>query len=432
MVMYITKHRDVSAVLVYKFDRLARNRLDYAKLVDETGIEILSATEQFPRNAAGELMGDMQIAYSRFYSAQLSERVSDAMRAKAKQGIYPSYAPIGYLNDPRSKTLQPDPERAHLVKELFRKYAETSIALAELVKHAKELGLTTRKGGYLVRSVLHKTLSNPIYCGIVRWGGITSAGVHEPIVSQQLFDRVQDKLHGRGTSKTKHHFPFRGFLTCGYCGCRLTATIVKGKYIYYHCTNGHGKCKQPYVRQDVLAERLRSVVDNVHLPEEVAAALIEQIRDGERERETKLRERMEKLQEESSRLRGLRDKAYIDKLSEVLPEERWMELDAGWEKKLHELTREILRIQEALKRRGADDARQAFELLEHASALYKDQSAEEQAQALKILVSNCSVRGQTIEPHYRKPFDLVVEGNETGIWYAQQDSNHAAESSADD
>ena len=43
----------------------------------------------------------------------------------------------------------------------------------------------------------------------------------------------------------------------------------------------------------------------------------------------------------------MRDKVYIDKLSDVLAEERWMELDAGWEK-LHELTRETLRIQEAL------------------------------------------------------------------------------------
>ena len=133
--------------------------------------------------------------------------------------------------------------------------------------------------------------------------------------------------------------------------------------------------------------------------------------------------RWKKLQEESSRLRGLRDKAYIDKLSDVLPEERWMELDAGWEKKLHELTREMLRIQEALKRRGTDDAREAFELLEHAAELYNDQSAEEQAQALRILVSNCTVRGEIVEPHYRKPFDLVVEGNETGVWYARQDSN---------
>ena len=72
---------------------------------------------------------------------------------------------------------------------------------------------------------------------------------------------------------------------------------------------------------------------------------------------------------------------------------------------------------------GIDSAREAFELLERASELYSEQSPEEQAEALRILLSNCVMRGRKLEPIYRKPFDLVAEGLKTGNWYARRDSN---------
>ena len=87
----------------------------------------------------------------------------------------------------------------------------------------------------------------------------------------------------------------------------------------------------------------------------------------------------------------------------------------------------ILTQQEELKksllRSGADDAQEAFKLLESASHLYSEQSPEEQARALKILVSNCTLKGENIDPDYKKPFDLVAEGVRTANWYAQEDSN---------
>ena len=60
--------------------------------------------------------------------------------------------------------------------------------------------------------------------------------------------------------------------------------------------------------------------------------------------------------------------------------------------------------------------------LESSSDLYSSQSAAEQADALKILVSNCSLKGEKLDPNYRKPFDLVAEGLRTGNWYPRQDS----------
>jgi DNA invertase Pin-like site-specific DNA recombinase len=309
MVKLLERDKSVSAVLCYTIDRISRNTSDYAYLVEKLGVEIISATEQLPSNSTGRLMGDMQIAFSRHFSAQLSERVSQAMTAKAKKGLYPSYAPLGYLNDRLTRTLVLDPERADLVQALFETHAETEMSLLDLTHWAERRGLRTRKGQSLQRSTIHKLLSNPIYKGIVRWGDVTAPGIHPPIVSGYLFDRVQDKLDGRGHIQGKHAFPFRGLLVCGHCGCQITATQAKGKYVYYHCTNGHGKCSQPYIRQEALSQKLQSVVDNVRIPEEVVRQLIDQVHEGEEERKASIHRRLEQQRAEASSLAKRRDQA---------------------------------------------------------------------------------------------------------------------------
>jgi DNA invertase Pin-like site-specific DNA recombinase len=418
MVEYIEGHRPVTAVLCYKIDRISRNMSDYSFLVEKLGVEILSATEDLPSNATGRLMGDMQAAFSRYFSAQLSERVKTAMEAKAKKGLYPSLAPLGYGNDNATRTIIPDPQVAPLLRELFETYANTDMSLASLVQWARKRGLTSREENPLRKSTLHKLLTNPIYVGVVRWGEVTAKGQHDPIVPQYLFDRVQEKLHGRGHIQGKHEFPFRGLLTCGYCGCQITASLIKGRYVYYHCTHGRGQCRQPYIRQETLSVRLQSIVDNVRVPEDVVARLLEEIRQGEKERDTAIRARLDRLNNEGKELERRRQGAYIDKLDGALPGDRWRELEADWSEQAAHIEQESQRLEGSLTRSGADDAREAFELLEMASELFSEQPYEEQARAMRILVSNCTLTGENVEPNYKKPFDLVAEGVRTADWYA--------------
>jgi hypothetical protein len=102
----------------------------------------------------------------------------------------------------------------------------------------------------------------------------------------------------------------------------------------------------------------------------------------------------------------------------VLSEERWKELEGEWVERVQAIDEERQRLTSSLQRSGADDAQAAFELLEEASGLYAEQSPKEQARALRILVSNCTLRGETLDPNYRKPFDLAAEGLRTGVLYA--------------
>jgi len=249
---------------------------------------------------------------------------------------------------------------------------------------------------------------------------MTAPGIHQPLISRSLFDRVQEKLHGRGQGRRSgtQSYPFRGLLTCGYCGCQITASKIKGKYIYYHCTSGRGKCDQPYVRQEALARRLRSIVDGVRVPEDIVRKLLAEIRKGEASRGERVQARLDELERESNEIKRRRDQAYLDKQDGELDTARWRELEEAWAKRVTLIEEQRQRLMTNLKGSATDNAREAFELLEHASDLYLEQSPDEQATALKILVSNCTLKGETIDPDYRKPFDLVAEGLRTDNWYA--------------
>jgi len=252
MLHFLRKHREVTGVLCYKIDRIARNLQDYSALDEMPGVSIISATEALPENSTGKLIGTVQAAFSRYYSEQLGERVSLGMLTKAKRGMWPTRAPIGYLNDESTRQIVRDPERASLVQELFETYVQRDIPLSELVEWAEARGLRARGGGRLARSEIHKLLTNPAYYGKVPWKGILYDGLHEPLVSKALFDRVQERLDSKSSPLTKRSFAYRGLLECGYCGCRITSSLEKKKYVYYHCTHGRGNCQQPYITEDRL------------------------------------------------------------------------------------------------------------------------------------------------------------------------------------
>ena len=422
MLAYLRKHPEVRGVLCYKIDRLTRNISDLAELSEMEQIEIISATEALPENATGKLVCGLQAVISRYYSDVLSERVKTSMLAKAKKGLYPSYAPTGYLNDPETGGIIPDPVRAPLVRRLFEKYAKEDISLSELTRWARDIGLTTKKGTYLRKSAIHKMLTNPIYCGDFVWNGVLYRGRHEPLISRELFEQVQARLRGKSSPLTKRHFPYRGILVCGHCGCRITASLIKGKYVYYHCTRGRGPCPQPFVREEELGNRLAVVVDSVHLTKDQVEVLLSLLRERSKQKLDENERLRRHLVAEKERIEQWRVEAYQDKLEGKISEERWLEFERRWSRRLSTIEAELEALENSRGPR-LDDAEATFKLLQRAPELYRKQSHEERARLVKALVSNCRMVDGKIEPIYKKPFSLVAEGLKTANWLPGEDSN---------
>ena len=67
------------------------------------------------------------------------------------------------------------------------------------------------------------------------WDGTTYPGTHEPLVTRECWQRVQELLDARAKNKIrkmKHDFAYSGLVPCGHCGCLLVGELKKGKYVY--------------------------------------------------------------------------------------------------------------------------------------------------------------------------------------------------------
>ena len=422
MLEFIHRHDDVRAILAYKLDRLTRNEVDHATLSSLEDVELVSATEAIPDGSTGRFLTNIYAAVARLSSDQTSERVKDAAQTKLRGGGYPGPAPTGYINNREAKTLEPDPIMAPIVRLVFETYAHEDIPLSRLVKRAEELGLRTKKGGRLAKGALHKLLTNPLYFGKVRWDGQTYEGNHEPIVSKPLFERVQARLAGKSSPLTKRHFPYRGLMTCGECGCKITASRIKGRYTYYHCTHGRGSCDQPRLREERVADLFLRIIEGVKLSSDQVRELLKDIESEGRRRKREARVRIRTIEQEQQRVGELRDRAYEDKLRGAITEERWLALEERWDEKAHALDEQRQALDLGLGP-AEDEAEATFKLLQRMPYLYSRQSHEERVRLLRVVLSNSTLEGGKIEPIYRKPFDLVAEGVSSSLWLPGEDSN---------
>src|SRR4029077_12943314 len=235
VVAYLKAHTSARVMLVEKTDRLYRNSKDWVT-VDELDVEM-----HFPKEGvvlSGEsrssekFMHGIKVLMAKNYIDNLSEEARKGIQEKAEQVIWPTVAPLGYRNlvgSDGKKIIEPDPESAPIITRLFEWYATGALSLKEAAEKARAAGLVYRKSGASVPvSTVHTTLRNRLYTGEFEWNGHVYMGKHQPLVTRELWERVQGVLDGRHAKKNrrvKHDFAFSGLITCGHCGCAIVGEV---------------------------------------------------------------------------------------------------------------------------------------------------------------------------------------------------------------
>ena len=340
MIAFLQQHPEARIILVEKTDRLYRNLKDWVTL-DELDLEIHLVKEgvvlSSDSRSSEKFMHGIKVLMAKNYIDNLSEEAKKGMHEKAAQGFWPTKAPFGYLNvtgDNGKKIIEPENENASLIAQLFEWYASGRYSLKELGKKARAAGLVYRGTGKSVpTSTIHKVLRNRIYMGEFEWDGEVLQGSHQPLVTRELWEKVQDVMDGRRTAKTrraKHHFAFSGLLHCGHCGCAIVGEIKKQRYVYYHCTGHRGKCGEPYVREEVLEDQFSELLDRLVFDEEI----LEWVRDALHSSHAQQLEEHEaaitRLQTEHARLQKRVHSAYADKLDGRIDGTTFDEMAGEW------------------------------------------------------------------------------------------------------
>jgi len=277
----------VDGLIAWHPDRLARNSVDGGRIVYYLDCEHLTSlkfpTFWFDNTPQGKFMLSIAFGQSKYYVDNLSENVRRGMRQKIRRGEFPGKPPIGYLNEPRLRTIIVDEHKAKLVRRMFEAYATGQYTFDQLHELVTSWKLTSHKEKPLARSMLPKYLSNPFYIGMFRYAGELHEGTHEPIISTELFEQVQNVIASRGrprkTKEKRKAIPFLGFMQCGDCGCAITAERQKG-HNYYRCTKKKGDCTQKrYLREESLTEQIRQSIQQVSLSGDVAENMTRQIEE---------------------------------------------------------------------------------------------------------------------------------------------------------
>ena len=427
MLEFLRTDSSCRTILVEKTDRLYRNIKDWVTIGD-LDLEVHLVKEGVvlseESRSSEKFMHGIRVLMAKNYIDNLSEEVRKGMREKAEQGHWPTVAHVGYLNNLGTHRIEVDPVRGPLVAQLFERYAQGDVSLKEVTRVAGEIGLThPRSERRLVKSEIHRILRNPIYAGEFLWKGKRYKGLHQPIISMALFEAVQDVFDAANRPRyTKRRHAFSGLVTCGRCGCAMTAEIKKGRYVYYHCTGGRGSCGNTYVREEVLSRQFADIVKRVQVPAAVADWIAEALRESEADKERYHRTAVMQLQQQYLAVQARLDSAYDDRLAGRISDELWLRKSGEWEAELASIRRDTAR-HELASHDYASTGSKILELAKNAHSLFIQQNSHEQARLLRTLVSNCTFDRGSLSVTYVKPFDMLVEGNESGNWLGGRDSN---------
>lgn len=273
-------------ILVWHPDRLARNAGDLGAVVDlldqKKLVEIRTHSQRFTNNPNEKFLLMILGSQAKLENDNKSINVTRGLRSRVEMGLWPSVAPTGYLNHP-DRTMKchvvVDPLRSHIIKMMFEKAAYEKFSGRQMFRWLKdEVKFTTKNNKSLTISNIYIILRNNFYMGLIEYprkSGKWYAGKHEPIISQELFRKVQEKLDtNTHESKGDKEFAFTRLMKCGMCKSGVTAeekykNLADGsirKYIYYGCTKFHDKnCKNTYLPETDLISQLIVIIDRIDI-----------------------------------------------------------------------------------------------------------------------------------------------------------------------
>lgn len=392
-----------SGVVIHKIDRSARNLRDWADLGEmiDAGVEVHFAADALDLNSrGGRLSADIQAVVAADYIRNLREETRKGFYGRLKQGLYPLAAPIGYRDQGGGRAKTPDPHTAPLVRNAFELYATGRYSLRSLQSELRSRGLNNVRGGALSLNGLSTLLNNPFYCGIIRLrhSGETFKGIHEPIITAVLYERVQRLLKGKCGPKITRHDPlFRRLIRCSNCKRLLVAERQKG-FVYYRCHTP--RCPTRTLREDRAEDMLCALYVRIQLTNEEVAEAREYLEarhargaeDHDRARSTVLL----RLADARARLERATD-GVLDGL---------LDRDS-FERRKRVLLIEIARLEEQLATEHHSDAARVSEAVKIASSLlvsYRRGDQEEKRRIVDLTVQSFALNGRAAQVTLSEPF----------------------------
>jgi DNA invertase Pin-like site-specific DNA recombinase len=429
---------EVSGILCWKMDRLARNPYDAGVILQaqlDGKIERI-ITSDGVKNSDGNdrLLGSFEFALATKFIDDLRANVKRGNRARFQRGWINYIPPPGYMNDRIAKTIVKDPERFVLVRQMWTLLLTGSVRPSQILKTANETWhLRTRKyrsrgGTPMAVSVMYAMFANPFYAGTIRLrNGDTYAGAHEPMVTREEFARAQEIIGRPGRPRPiRHRFPFTGLLKCSNCGGTATAeehVKCSGKrYVYYRCShNRTGRpCREPAVPAQTLLDQLAAELLTLRITEKAQRwieARLHKTISGEAGQVQAARESQKRalqdLRREADNLLSLRLRDQIDDATFATRQAESKRRREALETSLSRATKTADELLQRLRDVLAFSAR--------AHEVFTTGSPVQQRQVLETVGLNYTLSARKASYTLKNPFRVISGARTISDWYARTD-----------
>ncbi|KKQ53647.1 MAG: Recombinase [Parcubacteria group bacterium GW2011_GWA2_38_13] len=400
-------------ILSWHPDRLARNSVDGGKIIHMIDRGLIKSlkfpTFWFEPTPQGLFMLNIAFGQSKYFVDNLRENVKRGLRQKIRNGVWPSWAPIGYLNNPKTRLIDVDPEKTPKVQKLFELYATGNYTLHSLTNWSKKNSLQGNLGREISISNFQKILQNIFYIGLMKYKGEIFEGKHEPLISKKLFDKCQEVMKKRGrTHETKmNQFAFLGFLKCASCGASITAEKQKG-HNYYRCTKKKGPCQEKhYLREEQLTEQIKTHLQKVSLSSQDTEEILSELIQEEATAKEQTSISVQNLKDEQVKIEKQLEKILDVYLDEAISKEEYTS-------RKQKILTQKLELQEKIRdfeQKGLswlEPAREFVLSLNQATKILETENKQEMVPFLKSIGSNHFLQNRQLIFGFKKPYDLAV------------------------
>jgi len=423
----IKKSKEKVALIVECVDRLQRSFKESVLLDDfrkQDKVEIHFIRENLvvhkDSNSSEIQRWDLAVFLAKSFVLQISDNVKRTYEYKIRHGEWIGKAPIGYINKidkNGNKDIIPDIARAHLVVKMFELYGTGNYSIRTLAEEMKKLGLRTtlKNAKPLTTGMIHSTLQNPFYYGMMRVKNELYQHRYEPLISKELFDKVQVVRLGYHKKPFKYAgkpFVLRGLVKCAdpQCGCTITAETHKG-HTYYSCTNYKRiHPKRVYIREEDLLSPINEVLKNIRLSDEKIQEITDELKKSNLAKNEFHKQSLATLRKEYDLYQKRIDNSFDLMTDGSITKDMF-------NKKLKEYKEKQVELEAKMQSyTDADEnyyltANMTLNLAKRAYEIFESSEISEKRQLLNFLLQNLKLEGKKLLFELKTPFDTVLQAN---------------------
>jgi len=432
------EERKANVILTWALNRLARNAVDGALLIElmDQGLlfAIITPGKIYYNSGDDKLLLQIEFGLAKKYSDDLSPTIKRGMHSKAQRGFWPGTLKLGYMNihqpgeEPKTA---PDPERFPLLRKAIDLFLTGNYSVNDILRILNDRwGFRTRKskrlgGKKLSKSVFYQFLRDPFYYGEFKWGTETYK-LHPSIprlITEEEYWKIQELLGRKGVKRPKKYFelPYRGLFKCGECG-RTWLPYIRAKklknnqikeYPYIRCNHNPLKynCHQKQMSLDDLEKQISKILEMITIPKEFCDWAIKWLKEEHREESSNQLIFLKNLNYELEKNQIKLNRALDLHLEGLISKEEYLKKKEELEKEREEIKKELA----TLNNRTFDWislVEKTFNFAKNVKIHFDNGDADTKTAIVRSLGSNFYIKDGKVLIELSKPFLILKENHE--------------------